>query len=184
MRRVPLIKYFPTSTTPRNVDHQASREIRDCKNPEKMMSHTKRDTSNQLLQHQNHKRKKKNNGIHFYFTQIFYNYKFRPNCFYVCPKNEPNIVLGPQSTMSNVNHANDRKAALIGQLITLLMIFCSSKVFSSVFFNQLSPVGTLFNMMSPSAPSSYTAGLLKNRSKIAKRNQLACSKSNDTNFLK
>ena len=42
MRRVPLIKYFPTSTTPRNVDHQASREIRDCKNLEKMMSHTKR----------------------------------------------------------------------------------------------------------------------------------------------
>ena len=73
--------------------------------------------------------------------------------------------------MSNVNHANDRKAALIGQLMTLLIIFCSSKVFSKAFFSQLSPSGTRVSLISV---ASYWAGLLKNRSKIAKRNQLVC----------
>ena len=73
--------------------------------------------------------------------------------------------------MSNVNQANDRKAALIGQLMTLLIIFCSSKVFSKAFFSQLSPSGTRVSLISV---ASYWAGLLKNRSKIAKRNQLVC----------
>ena len=71
--------------------------------------------------------------------------------------------------MSNVNHANDRKAALIGQLMTLLMIFCSSKVFSKVVFNQLSPSGTRVSLISV---GSNLAGLLKNRSEMAKRNQI------------
>ena len=87
------------------------------------------------------------------------------------PSIDPNIVLGPYSTMSNVNQANDRKAALIGQLMTLLIIFCSSKVFSKAFFSQLSPSGTRVSLISV---ASYWAGLLKNRSKIAKRNQLVC----------
>ena len=73
--------------------------------------------------------------------------------------------------MSNVNQANDRKAALIGQLMTLLIIFCSSKVFSKAFFSQLSPSGTRVSLISV---ISYWARLLKNRSNVAKRNQLVC----------
>ena len=73
--------------------------------------------------------------------------------------------------MSNVNQANDRKAALIGQLMTLLIIFCSSKVFSKAFFSQLSSSGTRVSLISV---ASYWAGLLKNRSNVAKRNQLVC----------
>ena len=82
--------------------------------------------------------------------------------------------------MSNVNHANDRKAALIGQLMTLLMIFCSSKVFSKVVFNQLSPSGTRVSLISV---GSNLAGLLKNRSEMAKRNQIGVCVSKYLNKL-
>ena len=60
---------------------------------------------------------------------------------------------------------------MIGQLMTLLIIFCSSKVFSKAFFSQLSSSGTRVSLISV---ISYWAGLLKNRSNVAKRNQLVC----------